>query len=237
MEIRRCKGCGIEKEIIEFRLSKGKYRGKCKQCEKEYTLKYQKEHPEIIKAISHRTYIKNLDKYHTRNIANRGKISEYNKQYYEHNKIYYSDYHKKYLIEHRTELLKNNREWRKQNKEKVKKIQKKDYMRRMADPIEKEKHRVRNVIKNAFRNNKNKNAIIILCKCSADDLRKHLIKTFEENYGTKWDDSYLQDVQIDHIIPLSTAKTIDEVDALCYYTNLQLLTVADNLSKGSKILC
>ena len=49
-----------------------------------------------------------------------------------------------------------------------------------------------------------------------------------ENHGAKtW--------HIDHIIPLASAKTEEEVFLLCHYTNLQPLWWSDNLSKGSKL--
>ena len=41
-------------------------------------------------------------------------------------------------------------------------------------------------------------------------------------------------VHIDHIIPLATAKTEEDVIKLCHYTNLQLLKAKDNLKKGAK---
>ena len=47
------------------------------------------------------------------------------------------------------------------------------------------------------------------------------------NYG-EW--------HIDHIIPLASAKSNEELITLCHYTNLQPLWAFDNLSKGSKIL-
>jgi 5-methylcytosine-specific restriction endonuclease McrA len=40
-----------------------------------------------------------------------------------------------------------------------------------------------------------------------------------------------QPVHIDHIIPLSSAKTEDKVKKLCHYSNLQLLKPKDNLEK------
>lgn len=40
---------------------------------------------------------------------------------------------------------------------------------------------------------------------------------------------------IDHRIPLSSAKTEEEVRKLCHYTNLQPLWVPDNLSKNNKM--
>lgn len=41
---------------------------------------------------------------------------------------------------------------------------------------------------------------------------------------------------IDHIIPLSSANTEEELIKLCHYSNLQPLWAKDNLSKGNKIL-
>lgn len=41
---------------------------------------------------------------------------------------------------------------------------------------------------------------------------------------------------IDHIIPLASASTEEELLALCHYTNLQPLWAFDNLSKGAKII-
>ena len=42
--------------------------------------------------------------------------------------------------------------------------------------------------------------------------------------------------EVDHIIPLSSAKNEEEVYGLCHYTNLQPLWAEDNLKKGDKIL-
>ena len=45
-----------------------------------------------------------------------------------------------------------------------------------------------------------------------------------------------RDIHIDHIIPLSSAKTEEEVYRLCHYTNLQPLWAEENLKKGNRIL-
>jgi hypothetical protein len=68
--------------------------------------------------------------------------------------------------------------------------------------------------------------------CSKDDLRKHLESKFRDgmtwqNYGSYW--------HIDHIVPLISAKSPEEVKRLCHWANLQPLTAFDNISKGSKM--
>lgn len=66
-----------------------------------------------------------------------------------------------------------------------------------------------------------------------EEFVKHLLTTFINNYGYEWDGK--EPVHIDHIIPLATAKTEEEVIELCYYTNLQLLKAKDNLKKSCKL--
>lgn len=69
--------------------------------------------------------------------------------------------------------------------------------------------------------------------CSIDELITHLKKTYFKNYGEEYDKS--KDVHIDHIIPLATANSEDEVKKLCHYSNLQLLKDSDNLEKAAKL--
>jgi hypothetical protein len=68
--------------------------------------------------------------------------------------------------------------------------------------------------------------------CSKDDLRKHLQSKFKDgmtwqNYGKHW--------HIDHIVPLISSKSVEEIKRLCRWTNLQPLTAFENISKGAKI--
>ena len=76
-----------------------------------------------------------------------------------------------------------------------------------------------------------KTETIIGCKYS--ELLEHLTKTFENRYKrqiTKEDK-----VHIDHIKPLCTAKTEEELLKLNHFSNLQWLLAKDNLKKGSKL--
>lgn len=68
--------------------------------------------------------------------------------------------------------------------------------------------------------------------CDWSHLKAHLESRFTD--GMSWENRGMW--HIDHIIPLASAKSIEEVVKLCHYTNLQPLWAADNLSKGAKIL-
>jgi hypothetical protein len=68
--------------------------------------------------------------------------------------------------------------------------------------------------------------------CSPVELKMYLEKQFEN--GMTWDNR--NEWHIDHITPLSSAKTEKDVINLCYFTNLQPLWVKENLEKSNKIL-
>ena len=70
--------------------------------------------------------------------------------------------------------------------------------------------------------------------CTPDELRLHLEKQFIDNMS--WDNYGRYGWHIDHIIPISSAKTEEEVYKLAHYTNLQPLWAKDNYYKGDKIL-
>ena len=63
-------------------------------------------------------------------------------------------------------------------------------------------------------------------------LKEHFERQFTK--GMNWENR--DRWHIDHIIPLATAQSEDDIIRLNHYTNLQPLWAADNLSKGSKIL-
>lgn len=72
----------------------------------------------------------------------------------------------------------------------------------------------------------------LILGCTIEEFMAHLESKFTagmsfENHG-EW--------HIDHIVPLATAETEDDVIRLCHYTNLQPLWARDNISKGSRII-
>jgi hypothetical protein len=67
-----------------------------------------------------------------------------------------------------------------------------------------------------------------ICRKDSEDLWIYLVNTALDRYG--W---WSPELEIDHIIPLCEAKSYQQVDKLCHWVNLQLLTREDNNIKGN----
>jgi len=102
------------------------------------------------------------------------------------------------------------------------------------DPIYKFSLNVRSNILMSFKRGKNKfkkNAKTeIILGCTIEEFRNYIESKFSkgmslENHG-KW--------HLDHIIPLASANTEEDIIKLNHYTNFQPLWAFDNLSKGCK---
>lgn len=123
------------------------------------------------------------------------------------------------------------KEYNEKNKEKRKENHK---TRLKKDPLYRFKTQVRKLLCQSFvRRNYCKNAKgEEILGCSMSFFAEYIKSKFTEgmtleNYG-EW--------HIDHIIPLATAQSIEDVKRLCHYTNLQPLWTQDNLRKGAKII-
>ena len=104
------------------------------------------------------------------------------------------------------------------------------------DTIVKLRHRLscrlREVLKfKSMKKNKTYNDVI---GCPPIFLKEYLEKQFTD--GMSWKNHGLYGWHIDHIIPLSSVKTEEEIYKLCHYTNLQPLWAENNLKKSNKIL-
>lgn len=178
----------------------------------QYTKKYKKEYFE----------------------KNKKEILQKQRENYKNNKEIYSKRNKEYRKKHKEELNEYSRLYRKTHK---KELNKKYLERKNKDSLFKFKCNIRSMIKSSFNKKKfsKKQNSEKICGCSIEELIEYLIKTYEDNYNEKWNWDYLKDVHIDHIIPLASANTEEDVIKLCHYTNLQLLKAKDNLSKSSKL--
>lgn len=147
------------------------------------------------------------------------------------------------------ECVKNKvREYKKNNKEKIK-IYKEKYRllnkdkinnrrrsysknKKAQDPLYKMICNIRSRTSKIFRDYDNQLSNIKMLGCSKEEARRHIEDQFIgemswDNYG-EW--------HVDHIIPLSSAKTKEDLINLSHYTNLQPLWALDNLKKSNKIL-
>ena len=81
---------------------------------------------------------------------------------------------------------------------------------------------------------KNRSTEKILC-CTCEELEQHLINSFTNNYSIEFKDEYRKMLEIDHIIPLATVKTEEDVYKLNHYANLQWLKKSHNRDKRAKL--
>ncbi len=105
--------------------------------------------------------------------------------------------------------------------------------RRKRDPIfamtERFRARLREIFRDKGYSKKSRSAATL--GCSYEDLFSHIESQFTG--GMSWD--RFSEIHIDHIIPLSSAITEEDVVRLNHYTNLQPLWAADNLAKSDKL--
>jgi hypothetical protein len=239
--MKKCSTCKSEKDKSLFYADKSKKDGLsnvCKHCKKEYDTQY--------------------------NIKNKKIISEKKSIYRNENKEILKLKAKKRNFENRIENVrrasrwaKNNKErvnlknkiWISRNKEKSNSYYKKSYEKNKHKKFHKEyerkktdcifnlkckmRSRIGTFVKKQFCTSKSKKTKEIL-GCDFMYFKQYFEDKFTE--GMNWELFLKGQIHIDHIIPLATAKTEEDVYGLCHYTNLQPLWAADNLKKGNKII-
>lgn len=209
METKICSKCGDEQDLCFFQKDKSKkdgYRPDCKSCCKEYS-------------------DLNYYRFKERN-------SNYKKNVRKNNPEKFAEREKIYRLNNPDKVKLRRKTYYENNKEKQFKYVRE---RKKIDPIFKLSNNIRRRI-NIFLSLNDitkKNKTFDIVGCSPEFLKEYLEKQFTE--GMSWE-LMGQHIHIDHIIPLSSATTEEEVYKLCHYTNLQPLWAKDNLSKGKKIL-
>jgi hypothetical protein len=221
---------------------------------REYNKKYREQNKAKISANGKEYYEQNKEKILANGKEYRGqnkeKISANGKEYYEQNKEKILANGKEYRGQNKEKISANGKEYRGQNKEKISANDKRYYEQNKVKIIAKDRNWKKFKMQEdpAFKfiqicrkrtwdyfnskGIKKSKPTMEMLGCTAEELRDHLQSQFTEgmtleNHG-EW--------HIDHIIPLSSAKTEEEIIKLCHYTNLQPLWAKDNLSKHAKIL-
>ena len=220
-----CKSCNIEKSLNLFPIrtsSKDGRRNKCKECTNLYIKEKDYKYETKLSKDEIRLYNKEY------NIKNKETLLENKKIYYKENKEkiledrkinrnieYQSRYSKLYRIQN-IEYFQNYRTEYERN-------------RRKKDPLYRLTSNIRASIKyhltkkEYLKDSKTENIL----GCSFIEFKKYLELKFEpwmtwDNYGLYNGDLY-QGWDIDHIIPISRAKTKEEIIKLNHYKNLQPL--------------
>ena len=216
---KKCSKCKKNKELFCFYKnlkSKDGLRSNCIDCGNIYKEENKEKLKEQIKKYNKKRKISK--KIWSEN--NKDKVNESRKKWTENNlekeKIRKKEYSKIYY-------LKNKKKRLEYSNEKQKKYRK-------TNPLFKLKCNLRRRI--GFFIKKKSLSTESILGISFEEFKNYFELKFTEEMS--WE-KMGKEIHIDHIIPLSSAKTEEELYKLCHYTNLQPLWAKDNLSKGSKI--
>lgn len=151
-------------------------------------------------------------------------------------RLRHQEYYKRPGVKER--VAENRRKYRKNPEYRKKEYQysiKYQANRRKSDLVFKIGNNLRTRIGNFIRKKEfNKtNKTLDWLGCSFNEFKKYLEERFQE--GMTWDNYGIHGWHVDHIIPLSTAKTEEDLPKLFHYTNLQPLWAIDNIKKGASI--
>jgi hypothetical protein len=205
-----------------------KEREKSRNQRLSYSRKYNLENKEKIKIERKEKRLQNLEK-----------AREVDKKNYDQRKEkgYFNDYYRK----NKTKIDKYRQDWYNKNKEKINKWfrdTRPEYIknRLKTDPVFKILNNVRTRLKKYLQiNNLSKfNKTMELVGCTPQELKLHIEKQFLP--GMSWDNYNYKTWHIDHIRPISLAKTMDDIVSLklMHYTNFQPLWANENLKKSNK---
>lgn len=237
-----CMNCNQEKSDDKFKSSKSK---KCNECYKNYQFNYREKNREKMKEYNKEYYSENknevleaVKRYYS---ENKDSVSEYKTRYWESKKELLSQKNKEYYINNKRELDIKNKKYQLDNKYNINKRRNERLRERRGDINIKEKERrkndtlyrlsqnIRSYIRNSFKLKgvkKNTKSEFIL-GCNFIDFKIYLESRFEpwmtwENYGL-YNSNFNYGWDIDHIVPISSAKTEDDIIKLNHYTNLMPL--------------
>jgi hypothetical protein len=215
-----CTKCNLPKEFNFFyknSKSKDGIRSSCIECQK----KYLEDNKEKVKEQNQQYNQKRRDQKKKWSELNKEKVNFSRKKWLDSNKEIRAEYVKEYNKQYYIDNKKIRSDYSNQKQ--------KEY--RKTNPLFKVKSNLRRRI-NRYIKNKSKSTEEII-GISYTEFLKYLGSKFTkgmtiENLGN--------DIHIDHIIPLSSAKSEEELYKLCHYTNLQPLWAKDNLTKSDKII-
>lgn len=216
--MRFCNTCYTCKDESEFYLKKDTYDGVDYRCIKCHKAIIQ------LRPVNYQKNIKNNpNPKRKEGFTNGMPTKQYRREYYEKNKSKISLQKKKYNSLNRDSINKNKREY-------LKKRKKEDLVFRLKILFRSSCFKYfQKMIKNTNRINLSAEKIL---GASIEVVKKHIERQFKK--GMTWENH--GEWEIDHIIPLASAKTEEELKLLFHYRNLQPLWQKENKIKSDKIL-
>jgi hypothetical protein len=236
-----CGKCKMKKQISEFGKNKSNKDGvsdRCKECERQRSKEYRLKNPEKQKESSKRWRLKNPEKQkeiyksyieknphmastirsreRRKDIEYNKKINERRRQFYIKNAVKLREKRKEYYYNNKKEERKRNNRW------KVNKLK--------TDPVFRCKKNIRDRIRQYMKGKQISKRTFDIIGLTQEEFKKYVESMFLcgmswNNYG-EWD--------IDHITPLCTAKTEEEIINLNFYTNLRPMWHNDNIKRNRK---
>ena len=211
---KKCSKCGEVKDFSEFTKQASKKDGLhpwCKTCTRAAASDYRDKigHDEARRR-NKESRLKHIDKALARerkyNKEHRKARAEYTKQHKKKHRKRYTEYENK----RRREKIAN-------------------------DPIFKHKEGVRSLVKYSYTRKgfKKESKTSKILGCEWEIFEPYIEAQFTD--GMTWENHGIDGWHYDHIIPISSANTIKEVDKLNHYTNIRPLWAKENLSKGNKM--
>jgi hypothetical protein len=236
METKICSKCKVEKDICEFYNNKGRFDGKrpeCKMCSKKQSTLYNKKNKDKVVSIKQKYVDNNKEKIKQSKKEWFDKNPEYKKEYYNKNIHRILEKRKKNYSDNTEKKIEYSKTYAKINKDI---INKKNKIRYDTDVLYKLKLSMRSRLLSFLKTKQVKkyNGTFQIIGCTPEYLKEYIEKQFFNDMS--WVNYGLYGWHIDHKIPLSSAKTEEEMYELCHYTNLQPLWAEDNLKKSDKIL-
>ena len=251
-ETKKCDKCLEEYSMDNFYIKRGKPMNLCKPCKKARDKEYR-ETPENKEKIRQRNdYWNNNNKEYFKEYNSSDEVKVYRKEYREENREKILEYRKEYREKNKDEINQSQREYREKNKDKYKvyyERSKETYSKYRENNIDKIRARQNKYFKERKENDplfklscnirtlinlslvkggysKNTKSFDIL-GISYENLKKHFENMFSswmtwENHGL-YNGDFNYGWDIDHIIPLSSARNEYELLKLNHYTNLQPL--------------
>lgn len=230
-----------------------KYDLEHKEQRKQYLKRYKQENKEDLQKRSKKYKQENQQKIKQQNKVYRDTHKEQIKKYAESHKEERNKYIKQYEKENKERIRQKSKKYRLENEEKLKEKRKEYYQNNkdkikqqrrnwkclhnkqpdrcpLCNPLGHLKSLVRSRIRMALRTcslKKDKHSIQYL-GCSINFYKSYIEAQFTN--GMNW-----KNIQLDHVVPLSSATNKEELEKLFKWENTQPLLIEDNLIKHDRM--